>query len=325
MDTRLQHLSYSGLLSLHSCPRRFQLEKLNAEKDAYDDTGASVTFAYGHTVGLGVQLAYENKTEEEIIWQLFLGWEPDLFAENLKQKKSFWTALQAVQSFISLRQHGFMEEWELVYVDGVPAVELSFVIELPNGFKYRGFVDGVLRHKFSGEVRVLEVKTTAATNLNPAQYKNSAQAIGYSIVLDHLFPELSSYEVLYLVYTTKDGQWNPLPFQKSYLQRALWIQELLLDCETIQMYEDSGIYPMHGESCYAFYRECEYLQTCTLATAYLTSPMNEEEEAKFAEKESKYQIKVTVQDLIAAQLGKDAIEGQGQAITTADSNGDMML
>ena len=81
MDIRLQHLSYSGLLNLHSCPRRFQLDRLNAEKDSIlEDMESSVTFAYGHAVGFGIQLAFENKSEEEIIWQLFLQWEPDLFA-----------------------------------------------------------------------------------------------------------------------------------------------------------------------------------------------------------------------------------------------------
>ena len=332
MDIRLQHLSYSGLLNLHSCPRRFQLDRLNAEKDSIlEDMESSVTFAYGHAVGLGIQLAFENKSEEEIIWQLFLQWEPDLFASNPRQAKSFWSALQAVQSFLSIREHGFLEEWDLVYYEGKPACELSFRIELPNNFVFRGFVDAVLQNRFTGEVRVLEVKTTSATNLNPAQYKNSAQGIGYSVVLDHMFPTLSSYEVLYLVYTTKNFQWNPLPFQKSYLQRAQWIQELILDCEVLAMYEQAGVYPMRGESCYDYYRECQYLQTCTLNTAYLTTPLTEEEEAKYLEKESQYQVRVTVQDLITAQLGKEVIAGEvGEVGEVGESapkliGGDMML
>ena len=324
-DLRLKHLSYSGLLNLHSCPRRFQLDRLNAEKESLEDIDSSITFAYGHAVGEGVQLAFEGKSEQEIIWKLFLGWTPELFASNPKQGKSFWTAVQAVQSFLSLQANGFLDDWELVYYEGKPACELSFRIDLPNGFVFRGFVDGVLKHKVSGEVRVLEVKTTAATNLNPAQYKNSAQAIGYSIVLDHLFPQLSSYEVLYLVYTTKNFTWNPLPFQKSYLQRALWIQELLLDCEMLSLYESSGVYPMHGESCYDYYRECAYLQTCTLNTAYLTKPLTEEEKEKFLKKESEYQVKVTVQDLITAQLSKDVSIGTSQTVTTTESNGDIYL
>lgn len=296
MDTRLQQLSYSSLLTLHSCPRKFQLDKLQAERAA-EDIESSVTFAFGHLVGHGIQRAMEGVSESQIIWELFLMWKPDLFAENIKQVKSFYHAVFAVQKFIALRQAGYLSQYELVYWNGKPACELSFRITMPDGFRYRGFVDVVLRDKESGEVIVLELKTTASANLNPATYKNSAQAIGYSVVLDVLFPHLSSYQVLYLVYTTKNYEYNPLPFEKSYLQRALWIRELLLDVETIKMYENAGVYPMHGESCYNFFRECSYYGQCTLPTEYLTS---EWEEPKVEE----FQIELTLQNLIESQLSK---------------------
>ena len=324
IDPRISHLSYSGLLNLHACPRRYQLDRLNAEKTSIEDLNGSLTLAYGHAVGRGLQLILEGRSEEQTIFTLFLEWEVELFAENPKQSKSFWSAIQAVQAFKSMYESGLLEDWELVYYEGNPACELSFKIVLPDGFYFRGFVDAVLQHKVTGEVRVLECKTTAATNLNPAQYKNSSQAIGYSVVLDSLFPELSSYEVLYLVYTTKNFTWNPLVFTKSYLQRALWIQELLLDVEVIKLYEETGVYPMHGESCYNFYRECEYLQTCTLNTAYLTSPMTQAELEKFEEKESKYQIQVTIQDLITTQLRKSEVASTANSAPTV-VNGDMML
>lgn len=304
MDVRLTNLSYSGALTLHSCPRRFQLSRLNADKQATEDIDTSITMAFGHVVGHGVQLHFEGYSEEQIIWTLFLEWEPDLWAANEKQKKSFWLAIAAVQNFLWMRTNGYLADWELVYVDNKPAVELSFAVSLPNGYRYRGFVDGVLRNTTTGEVMVLECKTSSIANLNPAQYKNSSQAVGYSVVLDDMFPDISSYQVLYLVYLTKTMAWESLPFSKSYLQRALWIQELLLDCEVITLYENTGVYPMRGESCYSFYRECEYMQTCTLSTDYLVSSLTAEELDKLAEKESQYQVVVTVEDLIRSQLAR---------------------
>ena len=307
-DIRIKSLSYSGRLSLHECPRKYQLSRLNAEKQLPEDFESSVTFAFGHVVGLGIQLHFEGATLDQIIWRLVTFWEPDLFAENQKQKKSFWLAVAAIQNFVSMREQGFLSDWRLVYVDSKPATELSFSIALPDGYRYRGFVDAVLQHYKTGEVRVLEVKTTSTANLNPAQYKNSAQAIGYSIVLDQLFPSISSYDVLYLVYKTKELAYETLQFTKNYLQRALWLQELLLDVELLQLYEARGVYPQYGESCYSFYRECEYMQTCTLATEHLTSPMTATEQAAFIEKESKYQIQVSIIDLIHTQLTKDSHE-----------------
>lgn len=306
IDPRILNLSYSSLLTLHSCPRKFQLYRLNAEVEQSEDVPGSITFAYGHVVGEGIQHILTGLTIEETIWRMFMGWDVDLDAENPKQNKSFWGAVFAVKQFASLFEAGYLEEYELVTYQGKPATELSFVIHLPNGFKYRGFVDAVLQHRISGEVLVLECKTTNAAAVNPAQYKNSAQAIGYSIVLDAIFPELSAYKVLYLVYQTKSESFVQLPFSKSYYARALWIRELLLDLDVITMYEEASIYPMRGESCYSFFRECEYLQVCTLPTSRMVTSLTDEQQQKLAAQLDTFQIHVTLDQLIEAQISKDA-------------------
>lgn len=321
IDKRILNLSYSSLLTLHSCPRKFQLYKLGSTPQEQEDTGGSITFAYGHMVGEGIQQVLESWTLDAILWDQFLKWDCDLFAENAKQGKSFFSAWIAIKQFASMREAGYLDGYELVQYEGKPAAELSFSITLPDGFIYRGFVDAVLQHTQTGEVLVLECKTSSATHINPAQYKNSAQAIGYSIVLDAIFPSLSSYKVLYLVYQSKSQEYIQLPFEKTYYQRALWIQELLLDIETIKMYENVGIYPMHGESCYSYYRECEYYQTCTLSTHHLTTLLSAEAESKMDAELDKFQIKIGIQDLIAAQLSKDS------ALTPTDATmaGDILL
>ena len=299
IDYRIRQLSYSSMLTLHSCPRKFQLYKLRTTAGTAESEKSTVTFAFGHVVGEAIQLALEDVPEQEIIWKMYLGWHTDLMAEDTKLNKSFFGAVLALKRFIALREAGFLKEYELVYYNGKPACELSFAIEFPDGFRLRGFVDAVLRHKLTGKVVVLECKTTGSATVNPATYKNSAQAIGYSIVLDSIFPDLSSYEVLYLVYNTKSGEYLPIPFQKTYLQRALWIRELLLDIETIKMYEEAEVYPMRGESCYSFFRECEYLNVCQLSTAYLTKPCTAEQEDK-----TEYQITLTLENLLDTQLAK---------------------
>lgn len=305
MDKRLQNLSYSSLLTLHSCPRKFQLYRLNAQVEQVEDIPGSITFAYGHAVGTGIQNILTGLSVQETMLRAFLEWDVDLLAENEKQNKSFWGAMLALQQFASLFQSGYLRGYKLVMFNGKPATELSFLIDLPNGFKFRGFVDAVLQHEVTGKVLVLEVKTTNAATVNPAQYKNSAQAIGYSVVLDAIFPELSSYQVLYLVYQTKSEEFVQLPFEKSYYARALWLRELMLDIDVISMYEENQLYPMRGESCFTFFRECEYLQVCTLSTERLTTKLTPEEEEKLDKQLEEFQIKVTLQDLIEAQLAKD--------------------
>jgi hypothetical protein len=303
-DIRLKQLSYSSRLTLHSCPRKYQLYKLGHSPAAEEDIAQSVTFAYGHAVGAGIQEWITSHSEIRTILAVILAWDAPFLADDLKRGKSIWTAIAAVQRFISMCQNGFMRDWNLVTWQGKPATELSFIVTMPNGYTYKGYVDAVLQNEETDEVLVLELKTTSSNWVSPATYKNSAQAIGYSIILDSLFPALSSYEVLYLVYKTKAAEYEAMQFPKSYLQRALWIQELLLDTQMIDLYESTGVYPMHGEACLAFNRECEYFQTCTLSTDTLHTPLTEEDKAVI-EDHSAFSVVLTLDDLIRAQLAKD--------------------
>ena len=305
-DPRILNLSYSSLLTLHACPRKFQLQKLGSVRETSETESESITFAYGHLVGEGIQMVLEDKSVEEIYWKLFLRWKPELFAENPKQNKSFASAIFAVQKFIALREQGFLDGYSLVRYQGKPACELSFIVHLPNGYKYRGFVDAVLQHDTTGEVIVLECKTSSALTLNPATYKNSSQAIGYSIVLDAIFPELSSYKVIYLVYSTKEYSYEHLVFSKSYAQRARWIRELVLDVDTLTAYESSDLYPTRGESCFSYFRECEYMNLCHMSTERLQKPLTLTAYDEMEKKNAEYQIHITLSDLINSQLSKES-------------------
>jgi hypothetical protein len=304
IDPRLKLLSHSSRTTIHKCPRKYQLYRLSSTDTGISDLGQGVTFAYGSAVGVGVQSTLEGKTESQIFLDTLLAWDVDLLDRNDRQKKSFWEVMFSIQKFISMRESGYLDEYELVYYNGKPAVELSFQILLPNGFRYRGYVDAVLRHKTTGAIMVLECKTSSGQP-NSAQYKNSGQALGYSVVLDILFPELSSYTVLYLVYYTKGREYKELPFEKSLLQKALWLQELLIECKKIELYEEFGAYPMHGESCFDFFKECEYLGLCTLSTGNLVKPLTSLVLEKVYKEE--YMFTVDFYDLVEAQIEKGEV------------------
>lgn len=301
IDPRLKLLSHSSRNLIHSCPRKYQLYRLNSKDSGLVDIGQGVTFAYGHAVGTGIQSVLEGKSETEIFLDTFLSWDVDLLDRNDKQKKSFWEVMFSIQRFMAMKANGYLDEYELVYYNGKPAVELSFQILLPDGFKYRGYVDAVLRHKETGAIVVLECKTSSGQP-NSANFKNSGQALGYSIVLDILFPKLSSYTVLYLVYYTKGREYIELPFDKSLLQKALWLQELLIECKKVELYEEFGAYPMHGESCFNFFKACEYLGLCTLSTGNLVKPLTSKVLEKIAGEE--YMFTVDFYDLVDAQIEK---------------------
>ena len=269
-------LSHSSIETFHSCPRKFEIYRMNyAPKEK-----GTIDTAFGHAVGVGVQeLLISNSdgvqlrdantaylTEYQIaIWKMFLSWEVPIDEVKPKSKKSFHTACLAVEKY----QHQLLplltEEWELAYFQGKPAVELGFIIKLPNDYYYRGYVDAVLVNKKEKRFRVLELKTTGLSVVDISQYKNSFQGVGYGVILDKLAASMdyaADYYVDYLVYKTVGQEFITFPFLKTAYQRAKWLSQLLLEADTIDMYLKRELFPTHGESCYNFYRQCQYFGLC---------------------------------------------------------------
>ena len=102
------------------------------------------------------------------------------------------------------------------------------------------------------------------------------------------------------------GNNRPLCIGLLLLREIFILNGLFLDIDTIMLYEDAGIYPMRGQSCNEFYRECEYFGICTLATESIVSELNEEDTAIIQNRiDNDFQITLTLNDLITAQLTKE--------------------
>lgn len=300
VDQRLRDLSYSSGNTLHECPKKFQLYRLKTHTTE-DPIFQSISNAFGHSCGLGAQLIFQERERSlgEILWEMFLFWPKGLplWEEDEKAKKGFIYACICTSKLWHARRNGFLRDWSIIDYNGKPAVELSFEILLPDGFRYRGSVDAVLRNRVTGAIGVLERKTTKYQTVDPAQFKNSGQAIGYSIVLDHIFPDLSSYSVLYLAYSSTAMEEFLFDFTKTLSQRAEWIQDILFDVEMVKMYDETGIYPRRGESCFNFFRQCQYFQTCTMSVERLAKEYHPD-----MADNKEYDISVTIEELIDSQL-----------------------
>ena len=164
-------LSHSSIETLHSCPRKFEIYRMNyAPKEK-----GTIDTAFGHAVGVGVQELLISKSANETltttntsllseyqnaVWKMFLSWEVDIDEVKPKSKKSFHAACLAVEKYQQQLLPLLTSEWELAYFEGKPAVELGFIIKLPNDYYYRGYVDAVLVNKQEKRFRVLELKTT---------------------------------------------------------------------------------------------------------------------------------------------------------------------
>jgi hypothetical protein len=293
--------SYSQLLDLHSCPRKLQLKKYAAAREVLTDPEANLHFAFGHSVGAGVQSVLTGADLNVALFQSFLAWSAGFDSRIPKKKKSIWEAGIATEKFYNFF-HESMQDWESVILPtGRPAIELSFSLDCGNGYKHYGHIDAVLRSKTTGEIAVIELKTTGMSQAEEAVYANSSQAIGYSIILDALFPGLSSYEVFHFIYSSSNREWTPMPFQKTVSHKTEWIKDLLLDHATMDKYEELSFYPKRGESCFNYFQRCEFFGACNIVPDTALPRLGMDEEAEMVD----YALRL--EDVIKAQQDKLAI------------------
>lgn len=255
--------SYSILQEMHSCPRKLQLARYYAGRNREGDAVENIDFAFGHAVGAGVQSLFQQGRLDKALFNSFLAWNINFDARIQKKKKSIWEAAIAVEKFLPIINET-LTEWELVWIGDKAGIELSFSIDCNNGYKHYGHIDVVLRNKLTRHVAVIELKTTGLQYAEEAVYANSSQAIGYSVVLDTIFPGISSYEVFHFIYSSTDREWTAMPFTKTISQRAEWIKDLLLDHAMLEKYKELAFYPKRGESCYSYFRRCEFFGSCNI-------------------------------------------------------------
>jgi hypothetical protein len=254
--------------NLHSCPRFWRIEKfpIVSTVKLFED---NVDFAYGHSVGAGIQTYLSTKNKQAALWAAFLSWNADHAAEHVKKCKSLDFAFLATIKFINFWQENWANDWELAWFQGKPATEYTFLLDTENGFFHAGHIDAILRHRISGHFMVLEIKTTSKKIPDEAAYGNSGQGLGYSIVLDQLVENLDEsnrYEVLYLVYSSTVREFTPFIFTKTRTQRIEWLQDLLLDHTSINTYHKLNFFPKRGNSCVNFNRRCKYYGLCDMSS-----------------------------------------------------------
>lgn len=275
-----QGLSYSRSLDLHRCPRRFELNskyRLFPRKE-------SVTFAYGHAVGAGVQQTLAGKSLNQVILATMMEYDFPVDklgeASEIMADKSLWHALLFVRRFHNMYHAGYFTHlagWELAQFDGedgvkIPGIELTFVIDLGDGFTYEGHIDLVLYNPKRNRYLVVELKTNGGNTIREEQYENSAQTLGYGAVIDVIAQNIAasaSFDVLYIIAKSRSQEYLPFLFTKTPADKARWLYELTIDKSTVEYYETIGHYPLRGEACFDYFRPCSHYNWCKEDTATL--------------------------------------------------------
>lgn len=286
-------LSNSAIDQLNTCERLFQLERLLKTDIQREDTEHTV-FGKGYGAGIATYLVTQDK--EKAIYQLWLSYFPEIETDKKNQARCIAALMSAFPYLDKL-----LEEYEVVTFEGKPAVELSFRININENYYFVGYVDAVLRNRFTGMCFVGEVKTTGLQflDLDPL-YKNSGQALGYSIALDRIVgSEQSSYGVLYMVAQLGrefKAKQHMLPYNKTLLDRLHWFITLGQDVQRLETMADLGVYPMRGANCVQFMRPCKYFGVCTLNS--FDQPKEREEDT------IEYDFTYELDDLIDSHIAR---------------------
>lgn len=307
MHPNLKRLSHSAQVLFETCPRLFELDRLESKADSTSED-KDIHLAFGQVVGLGVQLSLCGLESEEVLWKMFLSWPRDLFPQDeeedtkeVNSKKSFFFAVHAVRSFLPLRATEF-PRLLVASFSGMPAIELGFTVDCGEGFSYRGKLDALLIN--DGVLSCLEIKTTGGIP-NPASYTNSGQGIIYSAVLDAVASTMGvqqrdSFFIYYPVYSSNRMEWTVFRFKKSRMQITNWIRHVVRTVQHITEYAEDGYFPQHGQSCYNFFKPCKFLDICDMKNDYIVGRAP----ALKQDAEGEYIFHFSLDDIIQAQLDK---------------------
>lgn len=297
-------LSYSRLGTFYSCPRKFNIGELRGARGF----APTIDTAYGHAYGAGVQtfMRYAEEGNLEVAKQravvaAIAAYDySDIFAEKSTTKKSLWYAVIAVEQFCSQVAPQILSEFKIAIINGKPAIEIFFLIQITEEYDYQGHIDLVLEHRVTGELFVLEIKTSAG-EAQPADWQNSFQTLGYNVVI-HAHSPSANFNVLYLCYNTKTQEHRSMSFTKSCAHRAEFLTTLMQDVEVMEMYRANDFWPKRGNACSAWGKPCYLFGVCDSDIA-AQPEVNSYEALKMDEVD----IYLTMEQLLAVEQTTDVI------------------
>lgn len=285
MTNQPLRLSHSAREVLHTCERKFQLERL---LKGHDDRETSPYFSRGHAWGAGIQTYLATGDFNLALFNAWLAY----FPEEEFYPKVFQS--RVINDLICIKDtlDDIRNEYRVAIFNDKPAIELSMRLNINEDYYYVMYVDAVLQHLETGRFGTLELKRTSSnlTDITPL-YKNSDQALGYSIGLDQIAgEELTEYDCIYLVgQDTKDSlipKFHKLTFPKTLYDRLNWFIALGLDVQHLEEMKKINIYPKRGDSCIRFNKVCPHFGICNIYSG------DEEKEIPVDEKEYQFTYEI---------------------------------
>lgn len=267
------NLSFSRLQALWRCPREFYLKELEGKSDGFS---GNLHTAYGSAYGAGLQELFRSGDIERALVLALVEWDFAAWDDPYRKirNKSFSDMVDGLILFNETQLPHLSNDWELAIINDKPAIELTFFIKINEEFNYQGHIDLVLKNKHDGTLCAWEMKTSSRAQ-QEANWGNSEQTLGYHAVLSYAkeSKETSTTRTIYITNQVGKMQDRNANFGLSYFPYELnssanidFVNQLLLDANTIKLYEESGYWPKRGSNCVRFGSTCAYYGQCNVAT-----------------------------------------------------------
>jgi hypothetical protein len=280
----LRIISYSSLQTLHSCPRKFELDRVGSQTLAtIPEREESVHTGYGSAFGAGLQALLSGSSLARAKIEAIANYRfSEIYPIPFYDEKSLFHCLNSLTRFAETELSELESDWQPLLINGKPASEVSFVISYPNSFYDRGFIDFILQHRVTKKILVVEIKTDGGyAPLNKesveAKYGNSQQGTSYALVADYLASKLNlrnEISVVYIVHRTKTNSFESYLFPKPASYRLRFIKDKLAELGMLDFLitraldkESPEPFPSYG-NCATFNRVCNYYKMCHMKQDY---------------------------------------------------------
>jgi len=285
--------------TFESCPRKFEFMHVYQQLPEGGSSGfaAEVGTALHEAVQAWARLALfpgrDRKAHHGIAieegYKVLLRWWPwTLEQVSLEDKKTGIKQRslgEAILLFEEIVRDEFWESWELIDIgDFGLSIEVPYrivhaslgTVPLPTGshgyFVTQGKIDFILRNRYTGEVRVFDLKTTVKDErAHEAAFKWSGQGPGYAMILAQALDfdwKKWGLKVTYVVsnFATADGSESATVNLRTYEYTVEQVQDgidLKVErLERMQKYAANDHWPRRSHGCDAFGQPCAYMGIC---------------------------------------------------------------
>lgn len=260
----------------HSCPRKFELNKLYAHKRAdYED---SIAAEAGKCLHTGWQTYMSSGSTKAGTWALMKDYPYHLNTTPMQARSI--EALYA--TYLEMVGHPIDSRYQLasVIVDGVArhAVEVPFRIifkdislstERHIPIRYIGYIDAILFDTVHQEYVVVDIKTTAKRRYDySVMFGRDPQCLPYAYILEAIQGHAVTHlNVMYFIafVDAMDPKVYKYDFVKSPSEVQSWGFNIAKDIKDIQMYASMGYFPKNGKACDTW-SPCQYNNVCDYST-----------------------------------------------------------